>query len=155
VATRLAEQAQATSVAADDRPVLDDLGQLPRRSQPGRGSTQDSGERGRPGAARTTARRIAERYRGARRPAPVHDDKREGADPEYSWPAPEPKLRGRPRDAYREPEPPRREFRYRALRGASGANLVPDGAHGVRCGDARAQRRQSGVSVRNESPGAM
>ncbi|HEX2806174.1 MAG TPA: hypothetical protein VHN80_08390 [Kineosporiaceae bacterium] len=109
MATRLAEQARATSVAADDRPVLDDLGQLPRRSQPGRGSTQDSGERGRPGAARTTARRIAERYRGARRPAPVHDDKREGADPEYSWPAPEPKLRGRPRDAYREPEPPRRD----------------------------------------------
>jgi hypothetical protein len=107
VALQLAEQAQASAATPDDCPVLDDLGQLPRRARPGRRSTQDSGERGRPGAARTTARRIAERYRRTRRPAPVHDDNREWADQGQSRPAPEPELR--PRGAFRKPEPPRRD----------------------------------------------
>jgi ATP-dependent exoDNAse (exonuclease V) beta subunit len=109
VAEQLAEQARSTEASADDRPVLEDLARAPRRAAPGRVDQPDGSDRIRRGAARTTARRIAERYRGTRRPAPVHVDRREWADPEYSWPAPEPELRGQPRDAYREPEPPRRD----------------------------------------------
>jgi hypothetical protein len=109
VAEQLAERAAVSERSADDRPVLDDLGQASGPPQLGRGGGgRDSSERAHRGA-RTAARRIAEHTRlhssretsrGPRWSAP------DPAGDAWSYPVPDPTGRG---NGWTEPEPPRRD----------------------------------------------
>jgi hypothetical protein len=96
VAEQLAERAAVSQFSADDRPVLDDLGQAPRRAQPHHaGSGRESRERARRGAARAAPRRVTERVRKTWQPPAPVDDRQPGPDRRHSEPEPQPGRNGR------------------------------------------------------------
>jgi hypothetical protein len=111
VAEQLVERAAVSERSADDRPVLDDLGSAPRPdlSPPERAGPDRPGERARRGAARTAARRIADRARLHTAAEPSRGPRWSGPEPTgggRSYSAAEPPGRG---NGWAEPEPPRRD----------------------------------------------